>query len=95
MSHHPIIETEPFATDSAWIVCGDCGAKDHQWSVPVSPEGLDVERLANIAVMALGGVTTGAAFGLYHKSFREHFVARLARADQYRSLAAPAERGTE
>jgi hypothetical protein len=48
-------------------------------------------RLADMAVMALGEVTTGAAYGLYHKSFREHFVARLDRAFAYKPLAAHAE----
>jgi hypothetical protein len=44
-------------------------------------------RLADMAVMALGEVTTGASYSLYHKAFREHFIARLDRAFAYKPLA--------
>ena len=72
-------------------VCPDCGAENPpDFSKCVPSTSLDLrdalERIADIAVMALGEVTTGGAYGLYHKSFREHFVARLARADQYRAI---------
>jgi len=41
---------------------------------------LDAALLTDIADMALGEVTTASDYGRYHRNFREHFAARLARA---------------
>jgi len=54
-----------------------------------TPDTLDVERLADMAVMSLGSVLTGNDYARYHALFRAKFVDRLNRAAEYRVLAAP------
>jgi hypothetical protein len=49
---------------------------------PLTPEH---ERLADMAVMALGSVLTGNDYARYHALFRGRFVDRLNRAAEYRA----------